>query len=67
MAFCVSNSAIFQAWKLKSTPRSLFGWNFGKKNPDNEHTPQPNYHHNIDLPFPLSLVDKTFLRGNFYL
>ncbi|XP_031288139.1 uncharacterized protein LOC116146826 [Pistacia vera] len=67
MAFCVTNSAIFQTWisksKSKSTPRSLFGWNFGKKNPDNDQTPQPNYYHNIDLPFSLSLVDKTFLRG----
>ncbi|KAL5795228.1 hypothetical protein ACOSQ2_000048 [Xanthoceras sorbifolium] len=58
MAFCISNSAI-RGWK--TTPINLFGWNIGKKNADNQ-KPEPNYH-NLHLPFSLSLVDKTFLRG----
>ncbi|KAL9422682.1 hypothetical protein AB3S75_034876 [Citrus x aurantiifolia] len=58
MAFCISNSAI---WK---SPNSLFGWNTGKENSDEKPQAQPKIkYHEVDLPFSLSLVDNTFLRG----
>ncbi|CAO2819538.1 unnamed protein product [Amaranthus hypochondriacus] len=57
MACCVSNT-VFYRWK--GSPKNLFGWNIGKTNVDEK--PQPKYH-DIDLPFPPSLVSKTFLSG----
>ncbi|PWA48821.1 hypothetical protein CTI12_AA485300 [Artemisia annua] len=48
MASCISNCVC------------LFGWNIGKNKTTDK--AQPNYH-NIDLPFPSSLLSKTFLNG----
>ncbi|XP_059444028.1 uncharacterized protein LOC132175947 [Corylus avellana] len=58
MAFCISNT-ISYGWNR--SPYCLFGWSIGKKKIDDRE--QTKYHDNIDLPFSLSLVDKTFLRG----
>ncbi|KAF3449468.1 hypothetical protein FNV43_RR10196 [Rhamnella rubrinervis] len=49
--FCVRNRS----------PYNLFGWNIGRRK--NDYTPQTNYHDLDDLPFPPSLIDKTFLKG----
>ncbi|KAL8201065.1 hypothetical protein R6Q57_012404 [Mikania cordata] len=38
----------------------LFGWNIGRNKTNDK--PQPNYH-NLDLPFPSSLLTRTFLNG----
>lgn len=54
---CISNTICYGR---NRSPYSLFGWNIGKKIFDER--PQTTYH-DIDLPFSLSLVDKTFLRG----
>ncbi|XP_065879047.1 uncharacterized protein [Euphorbia lathyris] len=58
MAYCIPNSPFLCG--QKKTTESLFGWKFG--NSDSKDKPLPKYH-DIDLPFPLSLVDSTFLRG----
>ncbi|KAJ6703971.1 INTERFERON-INDUCED PROTEIN 44 [Salix viminalis] len=55
---CVSNSVCHV--RRKTCPRSLFGWDIGRRNSNDR--PQPKYH-DADLPFSTSLVDKTFLRG----
>ncbi|GMH09229.1 hypothetical protein Nepgr_011069 [Nepenthes gracilis] len=57
MAFCLSNP-VLDRWR--GIPKSLFGWNIGKKKVD-ERT-QPKYY-DLDLPFPPSVVAKTFLNG----
>ncbi|XP_074264705.1 uncharacterized protein LOC141587162 [Silene latifolia] len=57
MACYIPNSVTY---RCRGSPRSLFGWNIGKRNVDEK--PQPKYH-DIDLPFPTSLVSKTFLYG----
>ncbi|KAM7256949.1 hypothetical protein ACFE04_012690 [Oxalis oulophora] len=62
MACYISNSLLFHGYKKISQINNLFGWNFGKKSTHNI-IPKPNYHDDIHLPFSLSLVDKTFLRG----
>ena len=49
--FCVRNRS----------PYNLFGWNLGRRK--NDYAPQNNYHDLDDLPFPSSLVEKTFLKG----
>ncbi|KAI3727883.1 hypothetical protein L6452_16504 [Arctium lappa] len=49
MASCISNCVC------------LFGWNPAGNNTTN-HKPPPNYH-NLHLPFPSSLLNKTFLNG----
>ncbi|KAE9447876.1 hypothetical protein C3L33_20222, partial [Rhododendron williamsianum] len=54
MSFSVANS-VSPSWI-----NSFFDWNFGRGKADEK--PQPNYHP-IDLPFPPSLVAKTFLKG----
>ncbi|XP_050233829.1 uncharacterized protein LOC126682265 [Mercurialis annua] len=60
MAFSVANSAVYgNRWKWKSSPKALFGWKIGKRDSDDK--PQPKYH-DIHLPFPPSLVEKTFLK-----
>ncbi|XAR70612.1 hypothetical protein NMG60_11027525 [Bertholletia excelsa] len=46
--------------RWKTIPRSFFDWSFGTRKANDR--PQPKYH-NVDLPFPPSLVDKTFLKG----
>ncbi|KAG7030199.1 hypothetical protein SDJN02_08546, partial [Cucurbita argyrosperma subsp. argyrosperma] len=47
---------------LKTTPSCSFGWNWNFGNANNkDNKPQIKYH-DIDLPFPLSLVDNTFLK-----
>ncbi|XP_010531727.1 PREDICTED: uncharacterized protein LOC104807961 [Tarenaya hassleriana] len=56
--FSISNPAV--AWKR--SPHSFFGWNSGKKR-DDPQPEQPSYHDDVLLPFSLSLVDKTFLKG----
>uniref|UniRef100_K7MLU1 Aluminum-activated malate transporter family protein n=3 Tax=Glycine subgen. Soja TaxID=1462606 RepID=K7MLU1_SOYBN len=58
MAYCIPNSPSLQGWK--TGPCCLFGWNIGKNRVNGK--PQIKYH-DIDLTFPTSLVDKTFLRG----
>lgn len=45
----------------KCSPRSLFNWDFGN-NKKTDDKPQVRYH-DLDLPFPPSLVGKTFLKG----
>ncbi|EXB99765.1 hypothetical protein L484_023296 [Morus notabilis] len=62
MACYVSNSVIFHGKNKRQaiSPYNLFGWNIGKQN--NEDISKTKYH-DIDLPFSLSLVNKTFLRG----
>jgi len=45
----------------KQTPLYLFDWGKGRRAA--EQKPSPKYH-DIDLPFPQSLVAKTHLRGN---
>ncbi|KAF5190983.1 Tldc domain protein [Thalictrum thalictroides] len=53
------HSSLLPVWKSKTS--NLFDWNKGKKI---EEKPQPNkYHHDIDLPFSPSLLNKTFLQG----
>ncbi|XP_028754310.1 uncharacterized protein LOC114713801 [Neltuma alba] len=59
MASCISNPVSLQGWK-RSTPYSLFGWNIGKNKADDK--PQTKYH-DMDLTFPPSLLNKTFLKG----
>ena len=59
MASCIPNSLSFQGWG-KTSPNCLFGWNIGRKRADDK--PQIKYH-DIDLTFPTSLVDNTFLKG----
>jgi hypothetical protein len=61
MACYISNTVCY-GWNRSTY--SLFGWNIGKKKFDE--SPQTKYHE-IDLPFSLSLVDKTFLRGTLSL
>lgn len=62
MAYCIPNSPSLQGWK--TGPCCLFGWNIGKNRVNGK--PQIKYH-DIDLTFPTSLVDKTFLRGTTIL
>ncbi|KAK4260263.1 hypothetical protein QN277_003405 [Acacia crassicarpa] len=57
---CISNSALLQGWNRTITPSSLFGWNIGKNKPDDK--PHTKYH-NLDLTFPSSVLNKTFLKG----
>ncbi|KAJ8557923.1 hypothetical protein K7X08_004689 [Anisodus acutangulus] len=52
-------NSISSAWK--SSPRSLFKWDFGN-NKSTDDKQQVRYH-DLDLPFPPSLVSKTFLKG----
>ncbi|GAB2296473.1 hypothetical protein Dimus_030588 [Dionaea muscipula] len=52
---CVSNSVVSSRGR-RASPRSLFGWRKAGERP------QPKYH-DLDLPFPSSLVAKTFLSG----
>lgn len=55
MASCCASS------RLRSvSPRCLFGWNISRNAEDGRQ--QPKYH-DLDLPFPSSLVAKTFLSG----
>ncbi|KAB2070634.1 hypothetical protein ES319_A08G168300v1 [Gossypium barbadense] len=61
MACCISKSVVFQQCCWRRSTYSLFGWNIGKKK-TSDLKPLPNYH-DTDLPFSLSLVEKTFLRG----
>ncbi|KAL0303474.1 UNVERIFIED_CONTAM: hypothetical protein Sradi_6215500 [Sesamum radiatum] len=63
----LSNSALSYGCKKKkkSSPQSLFNWDFGRSRsrstqPD---TSNNQYYDDIDLPFPPSLVAKTFLKG----
>ncbi|KAH6804067.1 TLDc domain protein [Perilla frutescens var. frutescens] len=58
---CVSNSALlsYGYGRKKPCPQSLFNWDFGRSK---SREPEPNYYHDIDLPFP-PLVAKTFLKG----
>lgn len=50
--------------KRRSPYSGLFGWNSGEKL-DNLRPPQKVvYHDDVQLPFSLSLVNKTFLKGN---
>lgn len=68
MACFIPTSAVFNGDRTKvfrTGPYNLFGWNFGKSKSDDD-TPKTKYH-DIDLPFSLSLVDKTFLRGTLSL
>ncbi|XP_054810819.1 uncharacterized protein LOC129312208 [Prosopis cineraria] len=60
MASGLSNPVLSQQGWKRSTPYSLFGWNIGKNKPDDK--PQTKYH-DIDLTFPTSLLNKTFLKG----
>lgn len=54
MASCLANSLF--------SPKNLFDWGgFGKSKTDNK-KPEPKYH-DVQLPFPPSLVSKTFLKG----
>ncbi|KAL8538751.1 hypothetical protein ACS0TY_000673 [Phlomoides rotata] len=56
----LSNSAIISyGWK-QSSPQCLFKWDFGRSKSTK---PEPKYYQQIDLPFPPSLVAKTFLKG----
>ncbi|CAH8338356.1 unnamed protein product [Eruca vesicaria subsp. sativa] len=49
--------------KRRSPYSGLFGWNSGEK-PDNLRLPQKLvYHDDVEVPFSLSLVNKTFLKG----
>ncbi|KAL2474463.1 hypothetical protein Adt_35199 [Abeliophyllum distichum] len=57
MTFCASNS-LYYSWKIR--PKSLFNWNFGNSKSSKA---EPIYHDGLDLPFPSSLVSKTFLKG----
>ena len=63
MACFITNTSFIygnRTTKLITTPYNLFGWNIGKsKNDDISKTK----YYDIDLPFSLSLVDKTFLKG----
>ncbi|KAK9927912.1 hypothetical protein M0R45_025074 [Rubus argutus] len=62
MACYFSNSVSYGCgWKRSSY--SLFGWNIGKPKLAEDQRPQIKYHDTTDLPFPPSLLDKTFLRG----
>ncbi|KAG8380583.1 hypothetical protein BUALT_Bualt06G0030600 [Buddleja alternifolia] len=56
----LSNSAISYGRWNKSYPQSLFNWDFGRSKSSQ---PEPKYYDQIDLPFPPSLVAKTFLKG----
>lgn len=60
MASCLANS-LCSSHGLKRWPQNLFDWGFGKSKTDNK-KPQPKYH-DVHLPFPPSLVSKTFLNG----
>lgn len=59
---CVSNYyALSHGWKRDSSPtQSLFKWDFGK---NRSQKADPKYYDEIELPFPTSLVSKTFLKG----
>ncbi|CAK9321523.1 unnamed protein product [Citrullus colocynthis] len=57
MASCIFNNVFY---RLKTTPSCSFGGNWSNGN-KKEDKPQIKYH-DIVLPFPLSLVDKTFLK-----
>ncbi|XP_047328267.1 uncharacterized protein LOC124931759 [Impatiens glandulifera] len=48
-----------------NTHFAFFNWNFGRKGGSGDSNPQqlPIYHNVDHLPFPPSLLDKTFLRG----
>lgn len=62
MAFSsISNLGLLRGYKPRS-PSSFFDWNISKKKFGDEKKPQTKYHE-IDLPFSISLVNKTFLRG----
>ncbi|KFK44993.1 hypothetical protein AALP_AA1G330100 [Arabis alpina] len=63
MASCAISNTTFKTSKTTIPYNSLFGWNSGKKS-DNFRPPQPPvYHDDIEIPFSLSLVNKTFLKG----
>ncbi|GER47194.1 IMP-specific 5'-nucleotidase 1 [Striga asiatica] len=57
-----SNSCAFSYGykKKKFCPKSLFSWDFGRKSSTQ---PEPKYHDSTDLPFPLSVLSQTFLKG----
>lgn len=59
---CHVSHPVFHRWR--GSPKSLFGWNIGRSK--DAERPQPKYH-DIDLPFSLSLVSKTFLNGTLFI
>ncbi|KAI7989124.1 hypothetical protein LOK49_LG13G01785 [Camellia lanceoleosa] len=56
-----SNCVLQRQRRWERIPRSFFDWNFGRSKADDR--PLPNYHRVDHLPFPPSLVSKTFLKG----
>ncbi|KAM5573340.1 hypothetical protein ABKV19_013061 [Rosa sericea] len=60
---CYFSNTVSSGSGWKRSPYSLFGWNIGKPKLDEDPRPQIKYHDTTDLPFPPSLLDKTFLRG----
>lgn len=56
-----SNCVLQRQRRWDRVPRSFFDWNFGRGKADDR--PLPNYHPVDHLPFPPSLVSKTFLKG----
>ncbi|CAI9095420.1 OLC1v1031373C1 [Oldenlandia corymbosa var. corymbosa] len=62
MACYYSSSSLSYAWK-KRCPQNLFGWNFGSNNNKNSSSKSLPKYHDIDLPFPTSLISQTFLKG----
>lgn len=62
MFLCVSNPSTLLSYGYggkKPWIQSLFKWDFGRSK-----NPEPIYYDDIALPFPPSLLSKTFLRGN---
>lgn len=46
--------------KKRLCPQNLFNWDFGRSKSTE---PETKYYDDVDLPFPPSLVAKTFLKG----
>ncbi|KAG7599020.1 TLDc domain [Arabidopsis suecica] len=67
MASCAISNTIhtvtFKTSKRITPYNGLFGWSSGKKIDNIRPPQQPAYHDDVEIPFSLSLVNKTFLKG----
>lgn len=62
---CVSNPSTILSYgygRKKPCTQSFFNWDLGRSK-----NPEPIYYDDIALPFPPSLVSKTFLKGNIFI
>jgi hypothetical protein len=64
-AFMASGRAMASSRPSFVTPRSFFNWGKGAREAEPPPPPQLQFrYHDVELPFPMSLVAKTHLRGS---